>query len=563
MYGMVKKQFSRNFYEQTQSVFGGIDRRAAAGNGAIADMVNMSAAAYPALTVRPRRRQLEEIVHNPQGFYARDCLCWAQDILENGAAVAGRLVVDGEEVARLTAGPKLITGIQKKICVWPDKIIFDRETGELGQMEASWEGEAVFSDGTLAGEPAAANTITVEGDLTELFRAGDGVAVTAGVGGVEGEPMGAYVIQEIEFDADTGETELRFLEETWREFVRETGGTENEDGSTGFPSVATKIGIRIQRRAPELDGVFEHHNRLWGWHGGTVCCCKLGDPTNWESFNGDSTDSWELTTGSPGEITGGVSYGGRPVFFKERSIIRIYGSYPGQYSTDETESLGVEAGSGASLAIAGDVLYYLSNQGIMAYSGGYPYCVSEELGDTKYHNAVAGSDGVRYYVSLERENGETEVLCFDTRHRVWHPESGMKLVGLGWHGALYALEERGPVWVLGDPGGNVYYEDMVTWVEFGDFTEGTTRKKTPGRLVLRLEMDEGVELDILIRYDSRGEWIKLRSYKGQMIKDQVEVIIPLRRCDHYRVRIEGRCLGGSGWTLHDLTRERSTGSNRK
>lgn len=561
MYGIVKKQFSRNFCEQTQSVFGGIDRRKAAGDGAIADMLNMSAVAYPLLTVRPRRRE-HTIALNPQGFFARDCLCWAQDILEDGVAVAGRLVVDDEEVARLTHGPKLIAGIQSKLCVWPDKIIYDRATGELTQMEAEWEGEAVLSDGTLAGEPALANTIIVSGDLTELFRAGDGVAVTVGVGGIEGTPRGAYVIQEIAHDADTGETELRFLEETWREFVRETGGTENEGGSTGFPSVATKIGIRIQRRAPELEGVFEHHNRLWGWHGGTVCCCKLGDPTNWESFNGDSTDSWELTTGSPGDITGGISYGGRPVLFKENRIIRIYGDYPAQYSTHETESLGVEKGSGRSLAIAGDVLYYLSGQGIMAYTGGYPYCVSEELGDTRYRNAVAGSDGVRYYVSLEREDGEYDMLCYDTRHRVWHQENGERLVGLGWHGELYALEERGPVWILGEPKEQVY-EEMLTRVEFADFTEGTTRKKTPGRLVLRLEMDEGAEMDILIRYDSRGEWIKLRSYKGPMVKDQDEVVIPLRRCDHYRVRLDGRCTGGSGWTLHQLTRERSVGSNRK
>ncbi len=561
MYGIVKKRFSRNFYEQTQEAFGGIDRRKAAGDGAIADMLNMSAAAYPLLTVRPRRRE-HAIALNPQGFYARDCLCWAQDILENGAPVAGRLVVDGEEVTRLTAGPKLITGIQSKLCVWPDKVIFDRETGELGQMEATWEGEAIFSDGTYAGEPALANTIIVSEDLTELFRVGDGVAVTAGVGGIEGEPMGAYVIQEIEFDADTGETELRFLEETWREFVQETGGTENKDGSTGFPSVATKIGIRIQRRAPELEGVFEHHNRLWGWHGGTICCCALGDPANWENFEGESTAAWELKIGTPGEITGGISYGGRPVFFKERQIIRIYGDYPAQYSTHETESLGVEKGSGRSLAIAGDVLYYLSNQGIMAYSGGYPYCISEELGDTRYHNAVAGSDGVRYYVSLEREDGESEVLCYDTRHRVWHPENGMKLIGLGWHGELYALEERGWLWVLGEPKEQVY-EEMLTWVEFADFSEGTTRKKTPGRLVLRLEMDEGAELDILIRYDSRGPWEKLRHYKGPMVKDQDEVVIPLRRCDHYRVKLDGRCTGGSTWTLHALTRERCTGSNRK
>lgn len=555
MYGIVKKQFSRNFYEQTQEVFGGIDRRKAAGNGAIADMFNMSADRYPLLTTRPRRIELEENVAKPNGFLAWGCTAWV-----DGSA----LVVDGKTVAQVSDSQKVMAGIQQKICIWPDKVIFDRETGELTQMEVSWEGEAVFSDGTYAGEPALANTILVSADLTALFRAGDGVAVTVGVGGIEGEPRGAFVIQEIAYDADTGETELRFLEETWREFVQETGGTENEDGSTGFPSVSTKIGIRIQRRAPELEGVFEHHNRLWGWHGGTVCCCKLGDPANWESFNGDSTDSWELTTGSPGDITGGISYGGRPVLFKENRIIRIYGDYPAQYSTDESESLGVEAGSGKSLAIAGDVLYYLSNQGIMAYSGGYPYCISEELGDTRYHNAVAGSDGVRYYVSLEREDGESEVLCFDTRHRVWHPESGMRLVGLGWNGELYALEERGFVYILGAPRRmDTNEEGIVSWVEFADFTEGTTRTKTPGRLVLRLEMDESVELDILIRYNSRGIWEKLRSYKGPMIKDQDEVVIPLRRCDHYRIRIEGRGLGGSTWTLHALTRERGTGSNRK
>lgn len=561
MYGLVKKRFSRNFYEQTQEAFGGIDRRKAAGDGAIADMLNMSAAEYPLLTVRPRRRQ-HATVPNPRGFYARDCLCWAQDILENGAAVAAALVVDGAEVARLTPGEKVIAGIQSKLCVWPDKVIYDRETGELTRMEAQWEGDAEFSDGTLAGEPATANTITVAGDLTGLFRAGDGVAVTIGVGGIEGEPKGAYVIREIEYDADAGETELRFSDETWREQMPLTAAAEADGEGSAFPTPGLQIGIRIHRRAPELEGVYEHHNRLWGWHGGTICCCALGDPSNWESFNGDAADSWELETGTPGEITGGISYGGKPVFFKERSIIRIYGSYPSQYATDESESLGVEEGSGKSLAIAGDVLYYLSNQGVMAYSGGYPYCISEELGDTRYHNAVAGSDGVRYYVSLEREDGEYEVLCFDTRHRVWHRENGMKLIGLGWHGELYALEERGPVWVLGEPQEQVY-EELLTWVEFADFDEGTTRKKTPGRLVLRLEMDEGVELDILIRYDSRGDWLKLRSYKGQMIKDSNEVVIPLRRCDHYRVKLDGRCTGGSTWTLHALTRERSTGSNRK
>lgn len=555
MYGFTQMIYSGNWHEKTQDVFGGMDRRAAAPDGALAASVNMSAERYPALTVRPRRG-VHAIVEKPNGFFARDCIAWVS---------GGTLVVDGEAVAELTEGPKLMAGIQKKLCIWPDRGIYDRETGELTQMEAVWEGEGTFSDGTYAGEPALANTITVAGDLTGIFRAGDGVAVTAGIGGVEGEPKGAYVIQEIAYDAEYNETELRFLEETWREYVGEAGdGEELEEGMSPFPGVALKIGIRIQRRVPELEGVFEHHNRLWGWHGGTICCCKLGDPTNWESFNGDATDSWELVTGSSGDITGGISYGGRPLFFKEHRIIRLYGDYPMQYSTSESESLGVEAGSSKSLAIAGDTLYYKSPQGIMAYSGGYPYDVGEAFGEDKYRNAVAGSDGVRYYVSMQNEQGVYDVFCYDTRRRVWHEENGMAFLGMGWHGELYALEERGEVMVLGDRRAETPGEEGIsTKVEFADFAEGTTRKKGVSRLVLRLEIDQNTRLRISIRYNSRGDWLLLKELEGELVKDQQEIIIPIRRCDHYRIRIEGSGLGGCGWTLYALTRQRRVGSNRK
>lgn len=559
MFGVVPMRYSRNYRDQTLREFGGLDRRPAAEDGAIADNLNMCADAFPALTVRRRRGQKAVLPQDANGILpsngllARDCLAY----------VAGdRLIVDGVQVATLTDSRKVMAGIQSKICIWPDKKIYDRETGELTDMEATWSGEADFSDGSYAGEKALANTITVAEDLTGVFRAGDGVAVT--VESTENQTYGAYVIQEIEFDESLGKTELRFLEETWRMFVEEAEAAA--EGGNAFPGVGRRLTIRIQRRAPELEGVFEHHNRLWGWHGGTICCSKLGDPTNWESFDGDSTDSWELTTGTPGDITGGISYGGRPVFFKERLVIRIYGDYPGQYSTSETESLGVEAGSQRSLAIAGDVLYYKSREGIMAYTGGYPYCISEVLGAKQYRNAVAGSDGVRYYISMEDDAGEAQILCFDTRNRTWNRESGMKIVDFGWHGQLYGLEERGTVWAMGDDSGLSTDEmGMVSRVEFADFTAGSTRKKALGRVVLRLEADEYTTLTISVRYDSQGEWYEVGELKGALVKGQAEIIIPIRRCDHYRLRIDGvsEAAFGSGWMLHQLTREQCVGSNRK
>ena len=172
---------------------------------------------------------------------------------------------------------------------------------------------------------------------------------------------------------------------------------------------------------------------------------------------------------------------------------------------------------------------------------------------------------------MQDDNGVYSVFHFDTRHRVWHEENGMAFLGAGWHGELYALEERGrggqvhrgTIWILGDPVDQSRYEEFVSVVEFADLVEGTGRTKSVSRLVLRLEIEADTTIDVSIRYDSRGEWLKLRTLQGELIKGQTEAIVPIRRCDHYRIRLEGWSISGQGWTLHSLTRERRVGSNKR
>lgn len=549
MFGFTPMRRSVHLVEQCQTEFRGRVHRAAAGDGVIYEDLNVCADRYPALTVRPRR-DVRYTVLKPNGMLVRDCLAWVDGTT---------LKVDGAAVAQVADSRKLMCGIQKKICIWPDKVIYDRETGELTPMEASWSGEGVFQDGTYAGEFALANTIIIDGDQRALFRVGDGVTVEE-----DGTTRGAYVIQEVAF-SDTGNyTELRFLENTWEDFVLGEVNTGGEDGLQPLPRPGRKMQMTIRRSAPELEGVFEHHNRLWGWHGQTIVCCKLGDPTNWQVFDGLSTDSWELVTGSPGDITGGCSYGGRPMFFKEGEIVKVYGDDPRQFSTYSTQSLGVEKGSGLSLAVAGDTLFYKSIDGIMAYGGGHPWSVAEDFGGVHYRNAVAGSDGVKYYVSMEDEDGEWNIFVYDTRHRVWHREDGMRIVGFGHDGELYALEERGSLWVLATPRALTSGEEGInTMVEFADFCDHTTRKKGLEKLLLRLEVDEGTTLNIRVQYDSDGQWHTVRRVEGKTVKGQIEVPLVIRRCDHYRIRLEGTGGGGDGWTLYALTRTRFTGSNKK
>ncbi len=537
-------KWSRNLLERTQDRFGGVDRSGGAGDGSIFDMKNMSADRWPLLTTRHPRYWAEPVA-NPNGMYIRPGV---------RAWVSGTtLWVNGAEAGQVTPCRKIMVGLGDRIVIWPDKVCYDVSDGKLTALEAEWTGEAAFSDGTYAGEPALANTMTVAADLTGMFRVGDAVTVET-----DGGKRPAQIIREIEWDEAAGKCALRFYEETWREFVE-----QQEDGTDG---AGQRLNVTVRREVPDLELVFEHNNRLWGAKGSTIRVCKLGDPTNWQVYDGLSTDSYELELGTPGVITGGCSYGGRPVFFKEHAIAKIYGDSPASWQLSQTESLGVEAGSSNSLAVAGDVLFYKSAAGIMAYSGGYPRCVSGELGEARYRNATAGSDGVRYYVSMERIDGDWEVWCYDTRHGTWHPEDGLDLFGFGRDSSLQAMDSRGMIITLGEalapPEGARREEGLSSWVEFNDWTDGTMRKKGAGKLLVRLEADKGTDLTLMIQYDSTGVWYPIRTIKGGMVKGQVEIQIPLRRCDHYRLRINGTGMARSGWTLHALTWRRYAGSNR-
>lgn len=538
MFEMPAAVYSPGRREQTQTEFGGYDHRAGAGDGAIQDAWNMSADSYPLLTSR-KQRYVYATLKKANGIYARDCVVWV-----DGTA----LVVDGETVGQVADSRKRFCGIQDKIVILPDKLIYDRSEKALTSMEASWTGTASFGDGTYAGEPASANTISAEGaDWAQIFKEGDAVSIRA-ADGTEGDGLllGPLVIREI------GGAELRFYENSFEGL----GGTTLE-------------GVTVERTVPDMDHIFEHQNRLWGCKGNEIYASALGDPTNWNVFDGLSADSWRLTVGSAGEFTGACSYGGRPMFFKERLIVKIYGDTPQQWQTYETEALGVEAGSGGSLGTAGGTLFYKSPAGIMAYGGSYPRSAADALGDVRYKNAVAGSDGVRYYVSMERSDGEWRLFAYDTRYGVWHPEDGAQMLGFGWNGELLALEYRpsemeGTIYVIGDvrqiPEGAMREEGIATMVEFADWTDGSTRRKGLGRVTLRLEVDEGTTVTIRVQYDSDGVWHTVKTVSGSR-KDSHAVALRLRRCDHYRLQLEGTGLGGSRWTLHAITRDRYVGSD--
>ena len=281
-----------------QTAFGGYDHTLGADNGALWDMENLTGELHPLLSPR-RRRWIAGHLERPNGLYAHDGLYWVD---------GDGFYAKGERRGTVTDCRKIFASLGAYIVILPDKVYYNRLTGEFGSMEAEWSGSVAIRDGAYAQEEAKANTICAEGaDWAARFRAGDAVAIS-GCAVHPGNNKTA-VIREIEGD------ELRFYENV---FTIEEGG--DSEGA-----------VTVKRSVPELDFICENENRLWGCKGDTIYACKLGDIFNWNVFDGLATDSYAVDVGSAGDFTGCCAYLGYPVFFKEEHIYKVYGSKPANF----------------------------------------------------------------------------------------------------------------------------------------------------------------------------------------------------------------------------------------
>ena len=518
----------------TQVKFGGLNHTLGAGDGDIWDMQNMTGEHYPLLAVRPRR-WLYRTLNEPGGIFCWDKLCWV-----DGTG----FYYDGELKGEVTQGKKKFCAMGSNIVIWPDKCCYNVETGEFRSLEASWSGESLtFTNGLLYEEAAEENTIYCEGvDWSAYFQAGDAVTISGCT--LHPENNKTPIIREIDGD------KLYFYEHI---FTLEDGAEYEETGE-----------LSISRTVPDLTYVCENENRLWGCDNTTIYASKLGDPFNWNVYDGLSSDAYAVTPGAAGNFTGGISYKGFAILFKEFRIYKVYGSIPSSFKAVDSASVGIGEGNGESIAVAGEIMFYLSNNGIMAYSGGIPQLVGGSLGMEHFRNAVGGSDGLKYYVSMQDEDGCWWLYVYDTQTGLWHKEDQQHITHFArCDGNLYFLNEAGEIWITGDaanPPEEAVREENVEWmVEFADFTEEDPNKKTVSKLQLRVELDEGASLEIWMQFDSDGIWHPVKNTTEEGPKRSYYLPIIPRRCDHYRLKLTG-C---GGCRIYSLVREYKTGSELK
>lgn len=520
----------------TQVKFRGLNSTEGAGDGDIVAMRNMSSDHYPVLATRQKRLKVAQLTA-PGGITALEKLAWVD---------GDQFYYGGEAVGTVEPGLKSFGTMGTTIVILPDKCYYDTQQGIFGQMESKWSGQLLtFTNGLLYGEEAIANTVQCDGvDWAQWFREGDAVTISGCTKHPENNKT--PIIRAIDGD------KMYFYENIFK--------LEGSAGQTEYTEAGT---LRVERTVPELKYICENEGRLWGCDERTIYATKPNDIFNWNVYDGLESDAWAVTPESPGQNVTCFAYRGFPLFFKEDALNKVYGSYPSNFQLLGSATTGVAEGSGGSLAIAGEVLFYMSRNGIISYTGGIPQNIAEPFGTRQFRNAVGGSDGVKYYVSMEEVGGGWGLYVYDTRSGLWHQEDESRALGFArCAGQLYMLREDGGIWCIGNP---LQTEESRTWepeedfrweAEFGDIIEKSPDTKGPNKLLLRLEMDMGARTEVWMRFDSTGDWQLIWAGECEDPKRTYYLPIMPRRADHYRVKL----CGVGGCRIHSITREYSKGT---
>lgn len=580
-------------------VFGGYNHNLRIGEGEFYDMKNLTSSDYPVLSPRPKRGIYSSPnpdnypnlnvrrVSNPQGLIEKDALCYVNG---TGIEVNGYYIDMGLSTEE-DMYPKTLISMGAYIIIMPDKMYINTTNyGDKGKIEATFKSSNVSFELCKIDGSAYQNTpalpeapkepvdgqmyIDTSGETHVLrqyseinkewisiattyvrigfpnsvfipFNVGDGVTISGILG--KHQYYSGDDFQEEDRPDVLALNDTMVIKEKGYHHIVVTGIIDKR-------CLQSTADVTITRLMPEMDIVIESGNRLWGCrygfdlHGNFVneiYASKLGDFKNWNVFDGISTDSYVATVGTDGFFTGAITHLGYPIFFKENCMHKVYGNFPANFQVQTNSCRGVQQGCNKSLAIVNEVLYYKSRNAVCMYDGSLPVEISSSLGDVSYSDAVAGTKGNKYYISMKDTNNEYHLFAFDTKRGTWHREDNTHAIEFcTCRGELYYIDDQKCIKTINAVlnavrDTSVPFEEGINWMaESGVIGVSLPDKKYISRLDVRMLLTVGTRVHFYIEYDSCGKWEHLFTMTGTKLQSFPISIRP-RRCDHMRIRIEG------------------------
>lgn len=473
-------------------------------DGELSDCKNLSSAKFPCLSQSFARSVEKTYEDGCSTLFVKDGLI----------EVIGRnLYHKGKEVGKLHSGArKQMAAVGNYVVIFPDKMAYNVETGELTDMGVHLNVEtAGFTDSLIS-----IGSELPSGGLGSVFKVGDAVTISGCTEFPENNKTA--IVRDILSNT------LYFYENTF--------------------TACSNASITISREIPALDYICESNYRLWGTSGNTIYASKYGDPFNFSVFDGLSGDSYTIDVATEGSFTGCIAYNSHICFFKQNTLHKLYGNKPSNFQLVTSQVPGVYPFCERSMCIINDTLYYVGANGVYAYTGSVPELISGKLGSTTpVVFACGASDGERYYISGDGPGDEGKLFVYDLRRDIWLKEDNIGCKDIVFfENQLHLLTTDNELLINSTKADED--ELHVEWsATFCPFHETVNEKKGYSKFHMRLELDAGAWLAVEIKRDTDTKWEEVYQTHNERARTLSIPIVPAR-CDSVEIRLKGKgkCL---------------------
>lgn len=477
--------------------FGGYCNSLIMAENEFSDMQNVSDRFYPAVGSRAPRGSVQQTISDCNALYWKNGLFYVSGT---------EAYYKGEKVGTVTNTRKQVAGMGAYIVIMPDKVAFNTATEEWLPMEKTYT-----SSGTVKYEPLTLNSvftkITATG-IQKFFSRLDGVTIS-------GSANAAY-------------NKTTVINEIGTNYIVVAGALHK-----GFTQ---NTSITVRRTVPDMDFICESNNRIFGCSSKNheIYGSKLGDPLNWNCFEGIATDSYAASVGSDGDFTGCIGHMGYCLFFKEQTIHKLFGNKPSNFQMNDYSLEGARKGCSDSLEIVNETLYYVGRNAVYAYDGSIPSSISAGFGELRLQDAVSSQQDSKLYVSAS-DGKRRRLYVYNPITRIWNIEDEERFQAAAYgEGKLYYVNGKKELRTI--TGGS---EERLPWfLESGDLIEQSINHKFISKLLFNFWLSRGSTVNIYIRWDDETTW----EYKGTVSTEWNRTypfpIIP-RRCSKFRYRLEG------------------------
>lgn len=306
----------------------------------------------------------------------------------------------------------------------------------------------------------------------------------------------------------------------------------NRDGKA-LTLTSETADITVKIKIPTMNHVCVHNNRLWATNpnGEYIYASKLGDPFNFNTFQGLANDSFYAEIGTNGGFCGIVSFRDNLVAFKKDYIHHIYGDKPSNFTIPK-QLIGCGCIDIRSAVEVNSVLYFLGYNGFYAYTGGQPTLISKPL-NARYGAAVGMTDGIKYIVSAKRQGlAQTELLVYDARYNLWHKEDSFSAVGyFRYHNDLYIADKSHVYRCDTEAPAEWECQSVVLYEDIFD-------NKGVNEIWIRADIADGAKVTVYTKINGDTEWKEHDTLTAQGLK-VYRVPVRFNRDEYFQYRLKG------------------------